>query len=109
MMTQFKERRQHVRKMGDGLAVLINGKVFPVVDISVSGVSFQGSGHRPGDSIRLTVAALRSLDDSVEALVTIKATEGGIVRGEFAPTAKLMRYIITHLGEVTGAQPAYFR
>ncbi len=109
MMTQFKERRQHVRKMGDGLAVLINGKVFPVIDISVSGISFQGSGHWPGDRLRLTVAALHALDDSVEALVTIKATESGVVRAEFAPTAKLMRYIITHLGEVTGAEPAYFR
>jgi len=108
-VTQFKERRQHVRKMGDGLAVLINGKVFPVLDISLSGVSIQASGHRPGDRIRLSVAALHSLDDCVEAMVTVKVVEGGILRGEFAPTAKLMRYIIAHLGEVTGTQPAYFR
>ena len=108
-MNQVKERRQHIRKMGDGLAALINGKVFPVVDISLSGLSFQGAGHRPGDQIRLTVAALHALDDSVEANVTIKASEGGILRGEFAPTAKLMRYIVSHLGVLTGAQPAYFR
>ena len=108
-MTQIKDRRQHVRKMGDGLAVLIDGKVFPVSDISVSGVSFQGTGHKPGDRIRLSVVALRALDDNVEAAVTVKVIDGGMVRGEFAPTAKLMRYIITHLGEVTGSQPAYFR
>jgi hypothetical protein len=108
-MTQFKERRQHVRKMGDGLAVLIDGKVFPVSDISISGVSFQGSGHKLGDRIRLSVVALRALEDKVEATVTIKVVNGGIIRGEFAPTTKLMRFIISHLGEVTGSQPAYFR
>ncbi|EME68365.1 hypothetical protein H261_18707 [Paramagnetospirillum caucaseum] len=108
-MTQFKERRQHVRKMGDGLAVLIDGRVFPVLDISLSGVSFQGNGFRPGDRVRLTVAALHSFDDSVEAVVIIKSLDAGILRGEFAPTARLMRYIVAHLGDVTGAEPAYFR
>ncbi|ARJ67849.1 hypothetical protein WV31_20450 [Magnetospirillum sp. ME-1] len=108
-MTQIKERRQHVRKLGDGLAVLIDGKVYPLTDISLSGVSFQGSGVRPGDRIRLSLAAVRSLDDCVEAVVTVKVAEGGIVRGEFSPTAKLMRYIVAHLGDVTGAEPAYFR
>lgn len=108
-MTQTKERRQHIRKMGDGLAVLIDGKVHPLADISLAGLSFQGSGFRPGDRIRLTLAAVRSLDDCVEATVTVKVAEGGVIRGEFAPTAKLMRYIVAHLGEITGAEPAYFR
>jgi hypothetical protein len=108
-VTQFSERRQHMRKMGDGLAVLIDGKVFPVVDVSISGISFQATGFRPGDRIRLSLAALHSLEDSVEAMVTVKTMDGGILRGEFAPTAKLMRYIVTHLGQVTGAAPAYFR
>jgi hypothetical protein len=108
-VTQPKERRQHARKMGDGLAVLIEGKVFPVIDISLAGISFQGSGFRPGDQVRLTVAALRALDDNVDAQVTIKVAESGVLRAEFAPTAKLMRYIIAHLGDVTGASPAYFR
>lgn len=108
-MTQIKERRQHIRKMGDGLAVLIDGKVHPLTDISLSGVSFQGSGVRPGDRIRLSLAAVRALDDCVEAVVTVKVAESGIIRGEFSPTAKLMRYIVGHLGDVTGAEPAYFR
>ena len=108
-MTQVNERRQHARKMGDGLAILIDGRVFPVLDISVSGLSFQGNGHRPGSRVRLTVAALHALDDSVEAVVTVKEAGGGIVRGEFVPTARLMRYIVAHLGEVTGTRPAYFR
>ncbi|BAE50404.1 hypothetical protein [Paramagnetospirillum magneticum] len=108
-MTQIKERRQHIRKMGDGLAVLIDGKVFPVVNVSISGVSFQGAGYRPGDRVRLTLAALQALDDNVEAMVTIKSADSGILRCEFSPTTKLMRYIVGHLGDVTGAEPAYFR
>ncbi|CUW40907.1 protein of unknown function [Magnetospirillum sp. XM-1] len=108
-MTQIKERRQHARKMGDGLAVLIDGKVFPLLDVSLAGLSFQGNGMRPGDRVRLTLAAVRSLDDCVEAMVTVKVAEGGVIRGEFSPTAKLMRYIVAHLGEITGAEPAYFR
>ncbi|KIM00259.1 hypothetical protein CCC_03047 [Paramagnetospirillum magnetotacticum MS-1] len=95
--------------MGDGLAVLIDGKVFPVVNISISGVSFQGTGRKAGDRIRLTLSDLHSLDDTVEAIITVKGAEGGIVRGEFAPTTKLMRYILAHMGEITGAEPAYFR
>lgn len=108
-MTQITERRQHARKLGDGLSVLIDAKPFALVDISLSGLSFQGSGFRPGDRIRLTLAAARSPDDCVDAVLTVKLTEAGIIRGEFSPTAKLMRYIIAHLGEVTGTEPAYFR
>lgn len=106
---QFQERRQHGRKVGDGLIVLINGKTHPIIDISVAGVAFQAQGYRIGDRIRLSLAALRALDDAVEASVTIRAAGNGVVRCEFIPTAKLMRYIITHIGEITGQQPAYFR
>jgi hypothetical protein len=109
MTLQFKERRQFARKIGDGLVVLIGGRVHPIVDISVSGLSFQGGGFARDSAIRLTLASLQSLEDCVEAQVTIKSVQGGVVRAEFMPTTRLMRYIIAHMGEVTGTKPVYFR
>lgn len=106
---QFTERRQHGRKVGEGLIVLIDGKTHPIVDISVAGVAFQAQGHKAGDRIRLSLATLRALTDAVEANATVRAAGNGVVRCEFIPTAKLMRYIVAHIGEVTGQQPAYFR
>lgn len=106
---QITERRQHGRKVGDGLIVLLDGKTYPVIDISVAGVAFQARGHREGDRIRLSLATLGSLEDSIEANATVRAAADGVVRCEFIPTARLMRYIVGHIGEVTGQQPAYFR
>jgi hypothetical protein len=109
MTIPFKDRRQFDRRMGDGLAVLIDGRVYPMANISVSGLCFQGTGFAPGTTIRASLANLHSLHDSVEAQMTIKVTEGGMVRAEFLPTTRLMRFIIAHLGDITGERPAYFR
>lgn len=109
MTVQPTERRHFTRKIGDGLVVIVDGRVYPVVNISVSGISFQGTGFSADTVIRMSLATLHALEDCVEAQLAIKVAEAGMVRGEFLPTTRLMRYIVAHMGEVTGTKPAYFR
>ncbi len=107
-MTNPKDRRRHARKVGQGLIVLIGGKVYPVVDISTVGLSFQATGYRGGDSIVLKLAQLTNISDCIEARITVTSSDNTVTRGEFKPTVPLLRYIISHIGEATGAEPAYF-
>lgn len=105
----IRERRQHPRRMGEGMVVIVNDRAYPVLDVSIAGISFQSSGHRVEDRLKATLAMLADMSDCVEVGLTIKAAGGSILRAEFQPTAKLMRYIVMHQSKVSGGQPAYFR
>ena len=108
-MPRTTERRRLSRKIGQGLAALINGKAHPVIDISTAGVSFQGIGQKMGAKLALKIARMSDFNDCIDCVITVKSEEGNVTRGEFQPTMALMRYIISHIGETTGAEPAYFR
>lgn len=108
-MTITTERRRLVRKIGQGLVVLINDRAHPVVDISTAGVCFQSSGHKVGERLRLKIAQLADINDCIEGTITVKSVGEATTRGEFLPTMPLLRYIISHIGEATGTEPAYFR
>jgi hypothetical protein len=108
-MTRIIERRRLPRKIGHGLAALIDGKAYPVIDISTGGVSFQGIGQKLGARLAMKIARMSDFSDCIDCVVTVKSEEGNVTRGEFLPTMALMRYIIGHIGEATGAEPAYFR
>jgi hypothetical protein len=108
-MIRQDDRRRYARKIGHGLVLLIDGRAHPVVDISTAGISFQASGHRLGSAITARLARLSKLDDCVDAKITVKGIGEATTHGEFRPTMALLRYIIGHIGEATGTQPAYFR
>jgi hypothetical protein len=108
-MNKQQERRQHIRKIGQGLVVLIDGRVHPVVDISTAGISFQAAGLKIGDRLKLKIAQLADISDCIGGVITIKSVNDTTTRGEFLPTVPLMRFIIAHMGEATGTVPAYFR
>jgi hypothetical protein len=108
VVQQFKERRRHIRKIGQGLVMLIDGRVYPIVDISTAGISFQAGDQVIGAVIDLKLAAMTDLGKGIEARITINSNNGTITRGEFHPTVPLLRFIIGHIGEVTGTVPAYF-
>lgn len=108
-MTQFIERRRQPRRLGEGLILAIGGRAFPILDISVAGVSFQGAGYKPNDRITAILAEAGNPAAGVETTVTVRSTGNTVVRGEFYPTNKLMRFIMAHVGEVTGGAPSYFR
>jgi len=108
-MTQFKDRRNHPRRMGDGLIVLIGGRGFPLVDISIAGLSFQGSGFGVGDRVTLKIAQLLKMKECVEAVITVVATEETITRGRIEPKIAVMEYIVQHFSDVIGAEPHYFK
>ena len=108
-MPRITERRRLPRKIGQGLAALIDGKAHPVIDISTAGVSFQGIGQKMGAKLAVKIARMSDFNDCIDCVITVKSEEGNVTRGEFLPTMALMRYIIGHIGETTGAEPAYFR
>ena len=108
-MMQDTDRRRLVRKIGQGLVVLIDGRAHPVVDISTAGISFQFSGPKIGAKLSLKIARLADLADCIDGVITIKSASENTLRGEFHPTVPLLRYIISHIGEATGTKPAYFR
>ncbi len=107
-MEQQKDRRRQIRRVGQDLLVVIDRRAFPVIDISTEGVSFQGSGYGIGEVVKIRVARLSDTSDDVAATVTVRAVEDNVIRGEFRPNMPLLHYIISHIGEATGAKPAYF-
>ncbi|MDO8605423.1 MAG: PilZ domain-containing protein [Phaeospirillum sp.] len=109
LMTQTPDRRNHIRKVGQGLVVLIDGRVHPVVDISIAGISFQAAGHTVGTKVSLKIARISDINDCIGGTITIKSAGDTTTRGEFLPTMPLLRYIIGHIGEATGTKPAYFK
>jgi hypothetical protein len=108
-MNQVDDRRRHVRKIGQGLVVLIDRRIFPIVNISTAGISFQATGYAVGETVSLKLAKMTDLKNAVDATISVKSAEEAITRGEFHPTMSLLRFIIDHIGDVTGVEPAYFR
>jgi len=106
---QIKERRLHSRSIAKGLIILIDDQVCPVIDISVSGVSFQASLNSIGSRVRVKLARLTDKNDCIACEITVRAVSGAITHAEFSATMPLMHYIIGHIGKVTGAEPAFFR
>jgi len=106
-MKQTKERRRHIRYLGQGMVVVIEGQGYPVIDISTSGIHFQGGSFELGAVVPLKLMRLKGKQDSVDGSIIVKAV-GTTTRGEFRPTMPLLRFIIRHLSEVTGVRATYF-
>ena len=108
-MNQHHERRQHSRRIGHGLVVLIDNRSHPVIDISVEGVKYQGNGSHVGATVSLKLARLDDMKDCVEGRVEVVDIDYATTRGRFIPTVGLLRYIIGHISKVTGSDPTYFK
>ena len=89
--------------------VLIDSRVFPLINISVTGLSFQASGYRVGERITLKVAKFLNMKDCIQADIFVKVSTDTVTRAEFYSTMPLMRYIIRHISEVTGTPATYFK
>jgi len=108
-MDETDNRRGPIRKIGQGLVVVIERRIFPLVSITTAGLVFQATGYKVGDQVALKIAKMLDLTACVEATIRVTSAEETITRGEFQPTMALLHYIIDHIGEVTGVEPAYFR
>jgi hypothetical protein len=108
-MSSQQERRKIVRKIGQGLVVLIDDKALPVIDISTGGVAFQTLGQVLTGTVHARIARLADITDCVDAKIAVKLSDRTTTRGEFLPTMALLRYIIGHIGEATGTEPSYFK
>jgi hypothetical protein len=105
-MRQLRERRRHIRYIGQHLLIVINGKAHPIMDISIGGVSFQGTGFTVGDPLSLTLVSAFANKDVMPGIGEVRAISGSKVHVKFVrPTLPLLRYIIAHIAEVTGIEP----
>lgn len=109
MAEPFDERRKTARKPGEGLVVIIAGKTLPILDITIYGVSFQGTGYKEDEEVSLKIAKLEDANDSVDVKFRVKSNDGTIVRGKFYPKISIMRYIINHLSDISGVKSQYFK
>jgi len=106
-MNDTEERRQHPRQPGQGLVVMIGRRLFPIANISLSGLGFQGCGYQQEEVLKVQIARIDALEDRVDVTLTVRAVEDNMVRAEFHPTLPLMSYIVSHFGEVMGVSPTY--
>jgi hypothetical protein len=104
-----KDRRRHSRRFGDGMVVVIDNRIFPIFDISVSGIRFQCAGGKPGDRIRLRVACLQNMSDFADCRAIVRHADENSIRAEFRPTFRLMKFLLGHFGEINGTSPAFFK
>lgn len=107
-MDESEGRHNPIRRIGQGLVVVIERRIYPIVSISTAGLGFQATGYKVGDHVRMKIAKMLDLNTGVEATLAVTSAEETITRGEFLPTIPLLRYIIDHIGEVTGVEPSYF-
>lgn len=103
------DRRRHSRRIGDGMVVIIDNRIFPIFDISVSGIRFQGDGRQVGDIIRFRLACLQNMNDFVDCKIIVRVADENSIRAEFRPTFRLMKFLLGHFGEITGPRPLFFR
>jgi len=108
VVEQFKERRRHIRRIGQGLVVVIGQRLHPIIDISITGVAFQTGGGAPGDQMTIRLAKMTDPLHGITATITVVEVTETVTRAEFQPTIALLRFIIGHISEVTGASPIYF-
>ncbi|MTJ82461.1 MAG: PilZ domain-containing protein [Telmatospirillum sp.] len=98
-------QKQIGRKAGDGLVVLIEGRCYPLVTISVNGLSFQATGHHKGELLTLKLAQLFDMRNCVEGRIRVVDAKETTTVGEFVVTMDLMRYIIRHMSAISGVSP----
>ena len=80
-----------------------------MVELSVSGVSFQASGFKVRDNVSLRLAHLNNMNDNVECAMTVLKAGETIAYGQFYPTMSLMRYIVRLVSDVTNVLPRYVK
>lgn len=108
-MGESEDGLNPIRKIGQGLVVVIDRRIYPIVTLSTAGLGFQATGYKVGEQIRMKITKMLDLNGGVDATLSVTSAEETITRGEFLPTIPLLRYIIDHIGEVTGVEPSYFR
>jgi len=108
-MDESEDQRHQIRKIGQGLVVVIDRRIYPIVTLSTAGLGFQATGYKVGEHVRMKITKMLDLNAGIDATLSVTSAEETITRGEFLPTIPLLRYIIDHIGEVTGVSPSYFR
>lgn len=102
-MTTLKDQRLVSRSIGRGLVALIDGRPYPLIDVSIAGVSFQDDTPRAGQALSLTLARTDAPEDRVDGRLRVVSATGGTTRGELAITVPMVLYVIRHLARVAEA------
>lgn len=109
-MKNVQERRKHERYLAQHLCVELDGKTYPVINISSGGVHFKGQGFFVGNPLTLVIRSHQDENDRIKADCKVVEIEGESVHAEFTkPTMPLMHYVIGHIGQAMGVTPQYFK
>lgn len=106
----MQERRKHVRHLAENLQVLIDGKAYPLINISTGGVYFQGQGFYAGNPLSLVIRSLHDEKDSVATVARVVAVTDSAVHAEFTKAnVPLLNFVIGHIGQAMGVKPHFFK
>ena len=95
---------------GQSLLVKVESSLYPVLDISIDGISLQCGKLKKGDIFSVEISSIFSVDDSVDGVCEVVHADGYKAHARFVrPTFRLMRYIIGHLADVAGVEPYYLK
>lgn len=99
------DRRLNPRHDGAGLQVEIEGKTYPVVNVSTGGLCLQGLNRRDGERFRFVLSRLGD-PNGVASEGEVLGRNGRVLHLVFTrPTLPLMRLVIAHVSALTGAVP----
>lgn len=79
----MQERRKHIRHLAENLVIEIDGKEYPLVNISTGGVNFTGKGFFEGNPLKMTIRSVQDSADSITAICRVVAVSGESVHTEF--------------------------
>lgn len=106
----MQERRKHVRHLAESLIVGIEGKDYPLVNISTGGVNFTGKGFFAGNPLKMTIRSAQDAKDCIVVDCKVVAVDGESVHTEFTkPNVPLLNFVIGHIGQAMGVKPHFFK
>lgn len=109
-VSKQRDRRQNPRCYGRDLLVSNNGQGYPVLNISEGGLCFEGTPFAVGQTVVLTLSSLAKPADGVNAECRVVTVRQGNTHLAFTSvTMALLTFVMSHIGEVLGVSPYYFR
>jgi len=99
------DRRINERHDGAGLLVHIEGRVYPVVNISTGGLCLAGLSRKVGDRFRFVLSRLGEAG-GVAGEAEVLGVNGGLYHLVFTrPTMPLLRLVVGHVSALIGVAP----
>lgn len=109
-MKYQRDLRSSPRYPGQTLLLELDGELYPFIDISIGGFSFEGQGFRKGQTFAARISSVLDGADDITALCRVVNVCNFKVCVQFTnPNFQLLKYVIAHIGNVTETTPYVLR